>query len=84
MQTAKRAYAGLTRAFQCQVPRTGVHDPLRVSYLKDHIAAVGDAIAAGVDVRGFMFGRCSTISNGHSAIQSGLGKLARETSRFGQ
>lgn len=32
----------------------GVHDPLRVSYLKGHIAAVGDAIAAGVDVRGYM------------------------------
>ena len=32
----------------------GVHDPLRVSYLKQHIGAVGDAIAAGVDVRGYM------------------------------
>ena len=32
----------------------GVHDPLRVSYLKEHIAAIGDAIAAGVDVRGYM------------------------------
>ena len=32
----------------------GVHDPLRVSYLKGHIAAVGEAIAAGVDVRGYM------------------------------
>ncbi len=32
----------------------GVHDPLRVAYLKSHIAAVGDAIAAGVDVRGYM------------------------------
>ncbi len=32
----------------------GVHDPLRVSYLKGHIAAIGDAIAAGVDVRGYM------------------------------
>ncbi|MEP7316442.1 MAG: family 1 glycosylhydrolase, partial [Sphingomicrobium sp.] len=32
----------------------GVHDPLRVSYLKAHIAAIGDAIEAGVDVRGYM------------------------------
>ena len=32
----------------------GVHHPLRVSYLKQHIGAVGDAIAAGVDVRGYM------------------------------
>ena len=32
----------------------GVNDPLRVTYLKQHIAAVGDAIAAGVDVRGYM------------------------------
>ena len=33
---------------------TGVHDPLRCDYLKSHLAAVGDAIAAGVDVRGYM------------------------------
>ena len=32
----------------------GVHDPLRVAYLKSHIAAVGEAIAAGVDIRGYM------------------------------
>lgn len=31
-----------------------VYDPLRVSYLKKHWAAVSDAIAAGVDVRGYM------------------------------
>jgi beta-glucosidase len=30
-----------------------VHDPKRISYLHDHIAAVGEAIAAGVDVRGY-------------------------------
>lgn len=29
-------------------------DPLRVDYLKGHIRAVGDAIAVGVDVRGYM------------------------------
>ena len=34
--------------------RTASSDPLRVAYLKQHIAAVGDAIAAGVDVRGYM------------------------------
>ena len=31
-----------------------VHDPLRVSYLRGHLAAVSDAIAAGADVRGYM------------------------------
>lgn len=31
-----------------------VDDPLRVDYLKAHIKAVGNAIAAGVDVRGYM------------------------------
>ena len=34
--------------------KDGVHDSLRVAYLKSHIAAVGEAIAAGVDVRGYM------------------------------
>ena len=33
---------------------TGVNDPLRCDYLKRHVAAIGDAIAAGVDVRGYM------------------------------
>ena len=31
-----------------------MHDPLRCDYLKGHVAAVADAIAAGVDVRGYM------------------------------
>jgi beta-glucosidase len=31
----------------------GVDDPLRVHYLRTHIAAVGDAIAQGADVRGY-------------------------------
>lgn len=31
-----------------------VEDPLRVAYLKKHVAAVGKAISAGVDVRGYM------------------------------
>ena len=30
-----------------------IDDPLRVHYLQTHIAAVGDAIARGVDVRGY-------------------------------
>lgn len=34
--------------------RGRVHDPLRVSYLRQHLAAVSDAIAKGVDVRGYM------------------------------
>ncbi len=31
-----------------------VEDPLRVDYLREHIGAVRDAIAQGVDVRGYM------------------------------
>ena len=31
-----------------------IEDPLRVDYLREHIGAVGDAIAQGVDVRGYM------------------------------
>jgi beta-glucosidase len=30
-----------------------VHDEARISYLRDHLTAVADAIAAGVDVRGY-------------------------------
>ncbi|GHE11913.1 GH1 family beta-glucosidase [Klenkia taihuensis] len=30
-----------------------VHDPERVAYLLDHLAAVADAVEAGVDVRGY-------------------------------
>ena len=33
---------------------SGVNDPLRCDYLKRHVAAIGDAIEAGVDVRGYM------------------------------
>jgi beta-glucosidase len=33
---------------------SGVHDSLRVEYLKSHLGAISDAIAAGVDVRGYM------------------------------
>jgi beta-glucosidase len=32
-----------------------VHDADRVAYLEAHLAAVGDAIAAGVDVRGYFY-----------------------------
>ena len=31
-----------------------VHDPLRCEYLKQHVEAIGRAIEAGVDVRGYM------------------------------
>ncbi len=31
-----------------------VRDPLRIDYLRKHLAAIHDAIAAGVDVRGYM------------------------------
>jgi len=41
-------------AFDDEVSADGrVHDPLRVDYLHDHIAAVGEARAAGADVRGY-------------------------------
>jgi beta-glucosidase len=41
-------------AFADQVAADGaVHDSRRVSYLHDHIDAVGGAIDAGVDVRGY-------------------------------
>lgn len=34
-------------------PDGQVHDTLRIDYLADHLAAVADAISAGVDVRGY-------------------------------
>ncbi len=41
-------------AFEDEVSDEGrVHDPNRVAYLHDHIDAVGEAIAAGADVRGY-------------------------------
>jgi beta-glucosidase len=41
-------------AFDDQVDADGgVHDPQRISYLHDHIAAVRAAMDAGVDVRGY-------------------------------
>ncbi|MFZ0530808.1 MAG: GH1 family beta-glucosidase [Propionicimonas sp.] len=41
-------------AFADQVsPDGSVHDPERIAYLHDHIAAVGAAIAAGADVRAY-------------------------------
>ncbi|HEY7484078.1 MAG TPA: GH1 family beta-glucosidase [Streptosporangiaceae bacterium] len=41
-------------AFDDKVDADGrVHDDARISYLHDHLAAVGDAIASGVDVRGY-------------------------------
>ncbi|WP_411543830.1 GH1 family beta-glucosidase [Kitasatospora sp. DSM 101779] len=41
-------------AFEDEVaPDGSVHDTSRTAYLHDHLAAVADAIAAGVDVRGY-------------------------------
>ena len=37
-----------------QAENSMVDDPLRVSYLKKHIAAVSEAIAQGCDIRGYM------------------------------
>ncbi|MBI5067287.1 MAG: beta-glucosidase [Deltaproteobacteria bacterium] len=36
-----------------QAPPEGVQDPLRVAYLRSHLRAVREAIAAGCDVRGY-------------------------------
>jgi beta-glucosidase len=36
-----------------QAPAGGVDDPLRVAYLREHLQAVRDALAAGCDVRGY-------------------------------
>jgi beta-glucosidase len=33
---------------------SGVHDPLRCEYLKQHLRAIAEAIESGVDVRGYM------------------------------
>ena len=40
-------------AYDDPVEPDGVHDRRRISYLQDHIAAVGRALDAGVDVRGY-------------------------------
>ena len=36
-----------------ELPEPTVEDPRRVEYLRSHVAAVGEAIDAGVDVRGY-------------------------------
>ncbi len=41
-----------------------VHDDRRVAYLHDHVDAVGAAIDAGADVRGYFAWSCSTTSSG--------------------
>ena len=42
-------------AFEDEVSADGaVHDPRRVAYLHDHVEAVGRAMDAGADVRGYM------------------------------
>jgi beta-glucosidase len=41
-------------AFRDEVVEGKVHDPQRVAYLAAHIAAVGDALAQGVPVAGYM------------------------------
>jgi beta-glucosidase len=40
-------------AFRDVLADGAVHDPDRIAYLKGHVAAVGSAIAQGVDVRGY-------------------------------
>ena len=40
-------------AYDDPVEPDGVHDRRRIAYLQDHIAAVGQALDAGVDVRGY-------------------------------
>ncbi|MCV2394075.1 GH1 family beta-glucosidase [Actinotalea sp. M2MS4P-6] len=42
-------------AFDDEVSPDGrVHDPRRIAYVHDHVAAVGDAMEAGADVRGYL------------------------------
>ncbi len=36
-----------------QAPASGVEDPQRVAYLREHLGAVREALAAGCDVRGY-------------------------------
>jgi beta-glucosidase len=40
-------------AYDDEVVDGAVHDPERVAYLRAHVAAVAEAIAAGADVRGY-------------------------------
>jgi beta-glucosidase len=56
-----REFAGLPlyitengAAFDDRISQDGqVHDPARISYLRDHLAALHAALTAGVDVRGY-------------------------------
>ena len=45
-------------------PAPHVEDPRRVEYLRGHVAAVGEAIDAGVDVRGYFVWSLWTTSSG--------------------
>lgn len=47
------AFPDPDHADACVDGRRRVHDPLRVAYLHDHIEAVGKALDAGADVRGY-------------------------------
>jgi beta-glucosidase len=40
-------------AFDDQLDGDGVHDDDRISYLRDHLEVVHEAISAGVDLRGY-------------------------------
>jgi beta-glucosidase len=40
-------------AYDDVVSPDGVHDPERTQYVREHLAALHDAIAAGADVRGY-------------------------------
>jgi beta-glucosidase len=56
---ALRRFASLRhrewRGYEKSAPKGGrIHDQDRVDYLRTHLAAVHDAIKAGVDVRGYM------------------------------
>jgi beta-glucosidase/6-phospho-beta-glucosidase/beta-galactosidase len=54
-------------------PDGKVPDEPRISYLTAYTAAMFDAIAAGVDVRGYFVGRCWIISNGARATMRASG-----------
>ena len=53
----------------------GVHDPLRVSYLKQHIARSATRLPPGSTCAATCCGRCSTISNGRLGYSKRFGMV---------
>lgn len=58
-----------------------VHDPYRINYLRSHIGKVREAIAGGVDVMGYLVGRCVdsvSASTAHMSKRHGLIHVDRD------